>query len=87
LPPGVLEERLTHLGFLKTKDEENRLCFSRGSALADFSIKFAKIQVLADKPLVSGSKIQIVYGSFALFDTGDLWKFSNELKTKLNRMP
>ncbi len=59
------------------------LLYKRGSVLGDFTIKIAKVNLFFSLPLESETKLYIQYGTFALFDTGDLWKFTNEIRGKL----
>lgn len=83
LDEAGLQKVMSKFGFSLKKEGEDKLIFHRGSVLGDFSIKIAKVDVVFEKPLDSGSRINIEYGAFALFDTGDLWKFSLELRKKL----
>ena len=79
----ALGKQLSLFGFKLVKDSPSELVFSRGSALGDFSIKIVKVNLKFGKPLTNETKLIIEYGSFALFDTGDLWKFSEDLISKL----
>ncbi|MGV7220290.1 MAG: hypothetical protein ACQ9MH_02045 [Nitrospinales bacterium] len=82
-PQKRLINRLATFGFSILRESEDKLILNRGSALGDFSIKIAKINITFDLPLRSLTSIEVEYGSFAAFDTGDLWQFSQELKKSL----
>ena len=82
-PPAALGERLRNFGFRVDKRTENVLRFTRRSALGDFSIKIAKVNLTFAMPLTADTEVLVEYGSFAAFDTGDLWTFTSELKAGL----
>ena len=71
-------------GFHQKKQKEDHYSFSRGSVLGDLSIKITRVNIEIEKPIKNDCKVFLSYGNFApTFDTGDLWKFSRELKTKI----
>jgi hypothetical protein len=92
LPPDVTEasspqeqliSRLEKLGFSVVRQSEDELVFSRGSALGDFTVEIAKLDITFDLPIGPSTPVEVAYGSFAAFDTGDLWQFTQELKSQL----
>jgi len=82
-PSKSLESMLSSLDFKLEQTTESEIRLVRGSVLGDFSLKIAKVRVSAPLPLLSATRIRVEYGSFAAFDTGDLWKFCRELQEKL----
>lgn len=82
-PGAGLEELVAPLGFKLESGTKEVLQFGRGSLLGDFSIKIAKVYLRFRLPLSGETQCEVAYGFGALFDTGDLWRFANELKDKL----
>ena len=80
-----LTARLEHHGFRVRRRSADAIVFQRGSELGDFSIKIAKLIATVRLPISSPARMTVEYGvAFGCaFDTGDLWKFCNELKEKL----
>ncbi len=79
----TLSRHLSAFGFKLAKETPENITFSRGSVLGDISIRITKVNLKFDKPLSGHTGLVIEYGALAFFDTGDLWKFTNELKGKL----
>jgi hypothetical protein len=77
--------RLEQFGFREVRRDTENIEFSRGSALGDFSIKIAKLVATASLPLSNPPQLKVKYGvAFGCaFDTGDLWKFCQELTEKI----
>ncbi len=84
-PAESLAEGLAESGFSVAARSDSELVLSRGSVLGDFSVKIAKANLRFEVPLQSPAAFIIEYGSFAAFDTGDLWQFAQELKSSLER--
>lgn len=80
----ALTRELEPMGFRPARQDDHGAVFTRGSVLGDFSIKVAKLNLRFEWPLKPITRVVIGYGVFAAFDTGDLWKFSTELKTRLS---
>ncbi len=80
-----ISSRLTQFGFRERRRDEKAIVFARGSALGDFSIKIVKVVVTASLPLTNPAELKIEYGALfgCVCDTGDLWKFSQELTEKM----
>lgn len=81
-PIAELGRRLAAFGFSQAAWDSRSLRFARGSLLGDFSIKIVKVNLTFALPLAAETAVEIAYGSFAAFDTGDLWQFATELKAK-----
>ncbi|MBN1899203.1 MAG: hypothetical protein JW827_10520 [Spirochaetes bacterium] len=81
----TLDSRLEPFGFKLTKEFPEELIFSRGSVSGDFSIKITKVNLKFKIPPSKEIRMDIEYGFMVLFDTGDLWKFTNELIEKLQK--
>ncbi len=75
--------RLNQLGFVEMGRDIDQIRFTRGSILGDFSVQIAKVDLTFRLPLDTETVLQVEYGAFAAFDTGDLWKFTTELKDRL----
>ena len=82
-PVAELSRLLAPLGFAESKRTADSVRYSRGSLLGDFSVEVAKVHLDVSLPLVSESHVRVAYGSFAAFDTGDLWSFCTELNVKV----
>ncbi len=76
---------LVQFGFREPQRDATAIVFTRGSALGDFSVKIAKLVVTASLPVSHPVELKIEYGVVVgcAFDTGDLWKFCNELIEKV----
>jgi len=74
---------LEPFGFAESAHTTGTVRYSRGSLLGDFSIRIAKVDLEFSLPLESKSHLRASYGSFAAFDTGDLWSFCSELRAKV----
>ncbi len=88
VPPGIsqaadpaeaLGRALSEFGFSEATRKGREIVFARGSAIGDFSIRIAKVNFRVSLPIESSATFSIEYGSFAAFDTGDLWQFAQEL--------
>lgn len=77
---GRVHEALTAFGFEKSRKSAAGLRYKRGSVVGDFSIKVAQVVVVI---LPDAEQMEVRYGAFAVFDTGDLWTFASELRQKL----
>ena len=84
-PSEPLAERMAEADFSVAQQTDDALVFSRGSVLGGFSVEIAKITVRFTLPLQSSARFSIEYGSFAAFDTGDLWQFTEELTARVER--
>ncbi|MGF1579639.1 MAG: hypothetical protein ACFCD0_09775 [Gemmataceae bacterium] len=82
-PEMALLYRLNQLGFVEMGRDIDQIRFTRGSILGDFSVQIAKVDLTFRLPLDTETVLQVEYGAFAAFDTGDLWKFTTELKDRL----
>ena len=82
-PEKGLEEVLSEYGFIRKSKNNSVTKYSRGHVLGDFSIKLVKINLLVTEPKSGSAEFAIEAGWVAAFDTGDLWQFLTELKTKI----
>ncbi len=82
-PIAALDRVMRSLGFAQLSETENFVGFGRGSLLGDFSVRIAKVRVEFSLPLTSDLHCRVVYGSFAAFDTGDLWTLCSEIKNEI----
>ena len=82
-PTAELARVLKPLGFAQSRKTDKFSEFSRGSLLGDFSVEIAKVNLTFSLPIISDLHCRAVYGSFAAFDTGDLWTLCSELKNKI----
>jgi hypothetical protein len=82
-PSESLESMFCGLDFKLEKTTASEIRLVRGSVLGDFSLKIAKVRLSAPLPLLPETELQVEYGAFAAFDTGDLWTFCRELQEKV----
>ena len=82
-PIEKLGSLLAEYGFRESKRSDKIVVYSRGSLLGDFSVEITKLNLEISLPLAAESAARVEYGAFAAFDTGDLWRFSDELTRKL----
>ena len=77
--------RLAAFGFQVKRRDPSVLAFTRGSVLGDFSIKITKLTATTSIPVSNPAPFEIEYSVIfgCAFDTGDLWKFCQELMQKL----
>jgi len=76
---------LEALDFVRGTHGGGKQRYVRGHTLGDFSIKIAKVHVDIPSTSIGAPTLDVSYGSFALFDTGDLWEFCSELRDKLKQ--
>ncbi|MFX1507947.1 MAG: hypothetical protein ACFFDC_17810 [Promethearchaeota archaeon] len=87
-PIHALAERLIPFGFRLSKSETDFIQFTKGSVfdeLLTFSGAKMKLILKFPIPLSQNSTVDVQYATFAgvLFDTGDLWKVTSDLKRNL----
>ena len=82
-PLQSLGDKLQELGFRLESQEASYARFTRGSKYGDFSTKIMKIDLTFSTPIKQETDMLVEYGEFAAFDTGDLWKLTNEVKQHL----
>jgi hypothetical protein len=82
-PESELARKVETLGFSPVEKTADKVLFRRGSLLGDFSIKIIRVDLAFSLPLSRESLATVRYGSFCLFDTGDLWSFCSELRSKV----
>lgn len=81
-----LAKSMSWWGFRPERMTGDYLRFTRGSAIGDFSTQFAKINVTFPVPFRQETEMWVEAATLALFDTGDLWLFSHELKQHIERL-
>lgn len=84
-PFAALEEQMTGMGFELDREHRHAAVFTRGESWGDFSAKVAQVNVKFAMPLQKEAELQIEYGHFALFDTGDLWHSATQLKEQIQK--
>ena len=87
-PIRALSEKLVPYGFRLSKSEKDFIKFTKGSVLDErrtFSGEKMKLNLKFPIPLSQSSTVHVQYATFAgvLFDTGDLWKVTSDLKRNL----
>ncbi len=77
-----LDALLTELGFTQTHQDENFVSYRRGNPFFGFSINSVCLIVAAKLPLTNPVDVRVRYRAVTgvLFDTGDLWRFCQDLK-------
>ena len=80
-----LEQKLADFGFRKVKETEALQKFTRGSVMGDISIKLTKVDVCLRQLAENEHELTVQAGWIAAFDTGDHWKFTQELSEKLEQ--
>ncbi len=83
-PLATLSEELSKFGFTPSMQDESWATYSRGHILGDFSVNITKVNIKVAQPISNPISIFVEYGWVAAFDTGDLWRFTTELKHKLS---
>lgn len=83
-PIRALSERLIPYGFRLSKSEKDFIKFTKGSVLGEitFSGSKMKVNLKIPIPLSQSSTVYVQYAAFAgvLFDTGDLWEITYDIK-------
>ena len=87
-PIRALSERLIPYGFRLYKSEKGFIKFTKGSFLGElryFSGARMKLNLKFTIPLSQNSTVHVQYATFAgvLFDTGDLWNVTSDIKRNL----
>ncbi len=75
-----LEILLGHFGFEIDCWTKTQILFSRGKKWGDFSIKLLKLRISFPMPLTESSTVLVEVADVCLFDTGDLWSLTSEIK-------
>ena len=86
-PIRALSEKLVPYGFRLTKSEKDYIKFSKGSGLGEITFSGPKIKhtLKFPIPLSQSSAVYVQYAAIAgvLFDTGDLWIITSDIKRNL----
>lgn len=82
-PCDELERRLSALGFHVSHWTREQVFFTRGKSWGDFSMKYIRLQVAFPFPLQAEAEMRVEVADVCLFDTGDLWLLSHQLREKL----
>mgnify|MGYP006921587480 CR=1 FL=1 len=83
LAGNEIESILSGFGFKKVKEKGERVVFTRGSILADFSIEQTKLDVGINRLSEQKLELTVKAGGVVAFDTGDHWTFITKLGEKL----
>lgn len=86
-PVHALSKKLSPYGFRLSRSENEYIEFTKGSMLGEITFDGAKMKLKLKVliPLTMQTTAFIRYSAFAgvLFDTGDLWKVTKEIKSKI----
>jgi hypothetical protein len=82
-PSDELERRLSALGFTLSHWTREQVFFSRGKTWGDFSMKYIRLRLAFPFPLAAESEMRVEVADVCLFDTGDLWQLSHQLRDLL----
>ncbi|MCC9609061.1 hypothetical protein LOC68_07125 [Blastopirellula sp. JC732] len=75
--------RFESLGFECDRQTPLALHFTRGHARGDFDVRLAKLNVAVTMPAAGEVELSVKAEWLVLFDTGDLWRQTDELKRAL----
>lgn len=80
-----MQQRITRIGFTLAEENAEFLSFERGHDYADFSADLVRIAIVVRRPIANPAVIGLQYASkFGVaFDTGDLWKVADSIRTEL----
>lgn len=79
----AITRRLGEIGFSIQQEKDDSTKFTRGHPKGDFAIELAKVDVTVTFSEGNSLSVLVEYGWVCLFDTGDLWRFSSELRRHL----
>lgn len=82
-----MEAMLSKYGFTAVSIDDRKAVFDRGKLLGDFSVKLLKLRCVVEAPKDGESRLTLQARWMIAFDTGDLWRFTTELKQKLESEP
>lgn len=82
-PSDELERRLAALGFKLSHWTREQVFFARGKSWGDFSMKYIRVRIVFPFPLVAESEMRVEVADVCLFDTGDLWQLSHQVRDSL----
>lgn len=83
-PEQVLEARLAPLGFALDYWTREGIHFARGKTWGDFSIRLVRLHLCVALPLKYETEVTLQVADVCLFDTGDLWTLTRELREILS---
>ena len=78
-------QRLGENGFTVLQETNKSIKLKRGYPKGDFAIELTQVNVTVSLPVNENADVLVEYGWVCLFDTGDLWSFSEELKRQLGQ--
>lgn len=80
-----VHQRITRLGFELSDRNKEFQSYERGHDYADFSADKIRIAIFVRRPIANPAVVGLQYASkFGVaFDTGDLWKVADSIRTQL----
>lgn len=77
--------RITRIGFTVNEENDEFVSYKRGHDYADFSADAVRIAIVVRRPIANPAVVGLQYASkFGVaFDTGDLWKVADSIRTEL----
>lgn len=82
-PEQELERILAPLGFELDYWTRAAIHFGRGKTWGDFSIRLVRLRLTFPLPLRTDTEALLEVADVCLFDTGDLWRLSGEIRDRI----